>query len=50
MLRGEAYFESTQSEVLPGIELGELALYLDRPTASQAIREYRARLQERTRG
>jgi len=32
--------------VLPSIDLGELASFLDRPTASQAIREYRKRLAE----
>jgi hypothetical protein len=30
--------------VLPGIDLAELASYLDRQTASQAVREYRAAL------
>jgi hypothetical protein len=29
---------------LPGIDLDELASFLDRPTASQAIRDYRAAL------
>jgi Uma2 family endonuclease len=43
-LRGESYTEASESEVLPGIDLTELASYLDRPTASQAIREYRAAL------
>lgn len=43
-LRGENYAEGSGSEVLPGIDLVELASYLDRPTASQAIREYRAAL------
>jgi Uma2 family endonuclease len=47
VLRGEAYEEAPQSEVLSGIDLTELARYLDRPTASQAIREYRAALQAR---
>ena len=46
-LRGEAFAEVSESEVLPGIDLTELAGYLDRPTASQAIREYRAALQAR---
>jgi Uma2 family endonuclease len=46
-LRGEAYEQIAASEVLPGIDLDELARYLDRPTASQAIREYRAKLQQR---
>jgi hypothetical protein len=47
VLRGEAYAEVAASEVLPGIDLAELASYLDRPTASRAIREYRAALQAR---
>jgi hypothetical protein len=29
---------------LPGIDLVQLASYLDRPSASQSIREYRAAL------
>ena len=39
-----AYVESATSHALPGIDLAQLASYLDRPTASQAIREYRAAL------
>jgi len=46
-LRGETYEESPHSEVLPGIDLVELIGFLDRPTASRAIREYRAALQAR---
>lgn len=46
-LHGEAYEEVSESTVLPGIDLAQLASYLDRPTASQAIREYRAALQQR---
>lgn len=34
----------TESSVLPSIDLAQLASYLDRPAASQAIREYRAAL------
>ena len=44
-LRGEAYQEIPGSEVLPGIDLVELASLLDRTPASRAIREYRAALQ-----
>jgi hypothetical protein len=33
--------------VLPGIDLDELCRLLDRPTASQAIRDYRSALQAR---
>jgi Uma2 family endonuclease len=43
-LRDQAFSEVLASEVLPGIDLAELASYLDRPTASQAIREYRSAL------
>jgi Uma2 family endonuclease len=47
VLRGDAYEEAAASAVLPGIDLAEVASFLDRPTASRAIREYRARLQSR---
>jgi len=47
VLSDEVYAEARESEVLSGIDLAELASYLDRPTASQAIREYRAALQAR---
>jgi Uma2 family endonuclease len=43
-LCGERYQEVAASEVLPGIDLAELAGFLDRPTTSQAIRDYRAAL------
>lgn len=43
----ETYERASTSTVLPGIDVDELASYLDRPTASQAIREYRAALQRR---
>jgi hypothetical protein len=46
-LQGDAYEEVSASIVLPGIDLAELASYLDRRTASQAIREYRAALREK---
>jgi len=46
-LRGDRYEQLSASEVLPGLDLTELAEHLDRPTTSQAIREYRARLQTR---
>jgi Uma2 family endonuclease len=48
LLRGGAYEEAPASEVLPGIDLVELASFLDRPTASRAIREYRQRLVARS--
>ena len=43
--RAEGYEAVPQSALLPGIDLVELCRFLDRPTASQAIREYRAALQ-----
>jgi Uma2 family endonuclease len=49
VLRDEQYLQVPESEVLPGLDLTELASFLDRPTASQAIREYRAALQARQR-
>ena len=44
VLRGAHYEAVPASEALPGIDLAELATFLDRPTASQAIRDYRAAL------
>jgi Uma2 family endonuclease len=41
VLRGSAYEQVEQSEQLPGIDLPLLASFLDRPTATQAIRAYR---------
>lgn len=41
VLRGEAYQDAAASEVLPGIDLALLAGFLDRPTTSAAIRDYR---------
>ncbi len=41
-LRSDQYEALPASEVLPGIDLDELASYLDRPTTSQAMRDYRA--------
>jgi Uma2 family endonuclease len=46
VLSGEQYLEGATSSVLPGIDLVELCSYLDRPTTSQAIREYRAALSQ----
>ena len=42
--RGRDYAAVDASEALPGIDLAQLATFVDRPTASQAIREYRAAL------
>ena len=44
VLDGAAYQETPSSRVLPGIDLAQLVSFLDRPTASQGIREYRAML------
>jgi Uma2 family endonuclease len=46
-LRGATYETIPASNVLKGIDLAELARYLDRPTASQSIREYRTALEQR---
>lgn len=43
-LRDERYEPLKASEVLPGIDLAQLASFLERPTTSQSIREYRAAL------
>ena len=47
-LREDAYEQIAGSEVLPGIDLAELGGFLDRPTASQAIREYRTAIRARS--
>ena len=44
LLRGAHYRPAAASEALPGIDLDQLSSFLDRPTASQAIRDYRAAL------
>jgi len=44
LLRDGEYVDDPTSHVLPGIDLAQLVGFLDRPTASQAIREYRAAL------
>ena len=44
VLRGERYVASAASVVLKGLDLEQLASFLDRPTTSQAIRDYRAAL------
>ncbi len=49
VLVGDMYEQRTQSEVLPAIDLDELASFVDRPTTSQAIRDYRGALQTRAR-
>lgn len=47
VLRGEVYEAAERSEVLPGIDLVELASFLDRATTSAAIRDYRDALRGR---
>src|SRR5690606_15431446 len=44
LLRGIRYEAVASSEALTGIDLEQLVSFLDRPTASQAIRDYRAAL------
>ncbi len=44
VLRGERYRLIPKSKVLPGIDLAEIGSLIDRPSASRAIREYRAAL------
>jgi len=46
-LRANRYEEIGASEVLAGLDLRQLAAYLDRATTSQSIVEYRAALQGR---
>jgi Uma2 family endonuclease len=41
VLRGERYLPIDRSEVLPGLDLGLLSRFLDRPTTAQAMRAYR---------
>lgn len=43
-LDGDRYAQVASSAVLPGIDLEHLLRFLDSPTTSQAIREYRASL------
>jgi Uma2 family endonuclease len=47
VLTGERYQPAEASTVLRGIDLDELARFVDRPTTSAAIREYRSALQAR---
>jgi Uma2 family endonuclease len=44
VLRGDRYEETRTSRCLPGLDLAVLASFLDRPTALQAVRAYRAAL------
>lgn len=47
VLSAGAYTQAPESQVLPSIDLEELASYLDRSTANQAMREYRAAIRAR---
>jgi Uma2 family endonuclease len=47
VLRGDAYEAAAQSEILTGIDLTELVSFLDRPTTSAAMRDYRDALRNR---
>jgi Uma2 family endonuclease len=44
LLQDDTYVEVERSHVLPDLDLEQLASFLDRPTASAAIRDYRAAL------
>ena len=48
LVRGR-YRLAARSRHLPAIDLVELARYIDRPTASRAIRDYRAALEKKSR-
>lgn len=48
LLGADGYVESPTSKVLPGIDLAQLATFLDRPTTSAAMRDYRDTLRPRT--
>jgi Uma2 family endonuclease len=48
-LRGDRYEPIDRSEVLPGLDLDLMMRFVDRPTASQAIREFQAALVEGAR-
>ena len=47
VLTGESYEARSSSEALVGIDLVDLATFLDRPTTSSAIRAYRDALRAR---
>ncbi len=48
VLDGDAYREQPQSVALAGIDVTELARFLDRPSTSGAMRDYREALRART--
>jgi hypothetical protein len=45
VLRDGRYRRASRSKVLPGIDLKQLASFLDRETTSAAVRAYRTALQ-----
>lgn len=47
VLRQDSYEQVSASVALPGIDVVQLAAFLDRPSTSQAMRDYRAQLRER---
>jgi len=47
VLRGESYAPVPASEALRGIDLDELAGFIDRPTTGQAMRDYQEALRAR---
>jgi Uma2 family endonuclease len=47
VLRGGAYVEVAQSEVLPALDLGRLSSFIEREDQTQAVREFRALVRER---
>jgi Uma2 family endonuclease len=49
VLRGRKWLRAKRSDCLPGLDLEELYLFLDRPTLTTAIREFREHLQKSRR-
>jgi Uma2 family endonuclease len=47
VLRDETYEQVSSSVALPGIDVVELAAFLDRPSTSQAMRDYREQIRAR---
>jgi len=44
VLKDETYEQVSASVALPGIDVLELAAFLDRPSTSQALRDYREQI------
>jgi Uma2 family endonuclease len=49
LLRGERYEPAERSALFPDLDIGQLASFLDRPTALQAVRAFRDALREPSR-